>query len=169
VLAAGAHSRPFAAKLGARVPLDVERGYHAMLPAPRLELPAQMIDGEGKYALTSMAGGLRLAGTVEFGGLEAPPNYARAEQLVANARRLLPELDARDPTYWMGFRPSLPDGLPVIGAAPASPRAIFAFGHAHLGLTLAATTAGIVADLVAGRSPAIDLTPYSPTRYSGWF
>ena len=169
VLAAGAHSRPFAAKLGARVPLDVERGYHAMLPAPRLELPAQMIDGEGKYALTSMAGGLRLAGTVEFGGLEAPPNYARAEQLVANARRLLPDLDARDPTYWMGFRPSLPDGLPVIGAAPASPRAILAFGHAHLGLTLAATTAGIVADLVAGRSPAIDLTPYSPTRYSGWF
>ncbi|MBL8832535.1 MAG: FAD-binding oxidoreductase [Rhodospirillales bacterium] len=169
VLAAGAHSKPFAAKLGARVPLDVERGYHAMLPAPGFELPAQMIDGEGKYALTSMVGGLRLAGTVELGGMEAPPNYARAERLVANARRLLPALDARDATYWMGFRPSLPDGLPVIGLAPASPRAVLAFGHAHLGITLAAPTAGIVADLVAGRAPAVDLTPYSPTRYSGWF
>ncbi|MBI3503249.1 MAG: FAD-dependent oxidoreductase [Proteobacteria bacterium] len=169
VLAAGAHSRPFAAKLGARVPLDVERGYHAMLPTPGLELPAQMIDGEGKYALTTMTGGLRLAGTVEFGGLDLAPDYARAERLVANARRLLPGLDARDATYWMGFRPSLPDGLPVIGRAPASLRAILAFGHAHLGITLAAATAGIVADLVAGRPDRIDLAPYSPTRYSGWF
>ncbi len=168
VLAAGAHSRPFAAKLGARVPLDVERGYHAMLPTPGLELPAQMIDGEGKYALTSMTGGLRLAGTVEFGGLDLPPNYARAEQLVANARRLLPGLDTGNPSFWMGFRPSLPDGLPVIGLAPASRRAILAFAHSHLGITLAATTAGLVADLVAGRPARIDLAPYSPTRYSSW-
>lgn len=166
VLACGAHSKPLAARLGARVPLDVERGYHAMLPTPGLELPAQLLDGEGKYALTSMNGGLRLAGTVELGGLKLPPNYARARQLVANAQRLLPGLDPSNPSYWMGFRPSLPDGLPVIGFAPASQRAVLAFGHAHIGLTLAPMTAAIVADLVAGRTSRVDLAPFSPTRYA---
>ena len=166
VLACGAHSKPLAARLGARVPLDVERGYHAMLPTPGLELPAQLLDGEGKYALTSMNGGLRLAGTVELGGLKLPPNHARARQLVANAQRLLPGLDASNPSYWMGFRPSLPDGLPVIGFAPASQRAVLAFGHAHIGLTLAPMTAAIVADLVAGRTSRVDLAPFSPTRYA---
>jgi len=166
VLAAGAHSKPFAAALGAKLPLDVERGYHAMLPHPGLELPAQLIDGEGKYAVTSMAGGLRLAGTVELGGRDLPPDYRRAQQLIVNAKRLMPTLDARDPRVWMGFRPSLPDGLPVLGPAPATARAIFAFGHAHLGVTLAAKTAGIVADLIAGKAPQIDLSPYSPLRYA---
>ncbi|MCZ8311245.1 MAG: FAD-dependent oxidoreductase [Magnetospirillum sp.] len=166
VLAAGAHSKPFAAALGAKVPLDVERGYHAMLPRPGLELPAQLIDGEGKYAVTSMAGGLRLAGTVELAGLDLPPDYRRAEQLIASAKRLMPALDASDPSLWMGFRPSLPDGLPVLGPAPATSRAVFAFGHAHLGVTLAAKTASIVADLVAGKTPPIDLSPFSPLRYA---
>ncbi len=166
VLACGAHSKPLAARLGARVPLDVERGYHAMLPTPGLELPAQLLDGEGKYALTSMNGGLRLAGTVELGGLKLPPNHARARQLVANAQRLLPGLDPRNPSYWMGFRPSLPDGLPVIGFAPKCRRAVLAFGHAHIGLTLAPVTAAIVADLVAGRTSRVDLAPFSPTRYA---
>ena len=165
VLACGAHSKELAMRLGARVPLDVERGYHAMLPTPGVELPAQLLDGEGKYALTSMHGGLRLAGTVELGGLALPPNYARARQLVAHARRLLPGLDTSDPGYWMGFRPSLPDGLPVIGYAPASDRAILAFGHAHIGMTLAPVTAAIVADLLAGRRSSLDLAPFSPTRY----
>lgn len=165
VLATGAHSKVLAAKLGARVPLDVERGYHAVLPEPGVELPAQMIDGEGKYALTSMAMGLRLAGTVEFAGIEAPPDHSRADMLVRAAKRLLPDLRTDGATRWMGCRPSLPDGLPVIGAAPASPRAILAFGHAHLGLTLAAKTAAIVAALAAGRAPDTDLSPYSPTRF----
>lgn len=169
VLCAGAHSRPLARKLGARVPLDVERGYHAMLPDPGIDLPAQMIDGEGKYALTSMPGGLRVAGTVEFAGLDAPPDWRRAERLMANARRLLPDLRVRDPAFWMGFRPSLPDGLPIIGPAPADKRAIFAFGHAHLGITLAAITASLVAELVAGRAPRIDLAPYAADRFHSWF
>jgi D-amino-acid dehydrogenase len=166
VLAGGAHSKTLAARLGARVPLDVERGYHAMLPAPGLQLPAQLLDGEGKYALTSMQGGLRLAGTVELGGLALPPNYERAHQLVEHARRLLPGLGTSDPSYWMGFRPSLPDGLPVIGFAPASSRAVFAFGHAHIGMTLAPVTAAIVLDLLSGRPASVDLKPFSPTRYA---
>jgi glycine/D-amino acid oxidase-like deaminating enzyme len=165
VLACGAHSRSLAIRLGVRVPLDVERGYHAMLPRPGVELPAQLLDGEGKYALTSMSGGLRLAGTVELGGLALPPDPARSLQLIAHARRLLPDLDASDPRYWMGFRPSLPDGLPVIGFASASARAILAFGHAHIGMTLAPVTAAIVADLLAGRPSKLDLAPFSPTRY----
>jgi D-amino-acid dehydrogenase len=169
VLCAGAYSRPLARKLGADVPLDVERGYHAMLADPDIELPAQMIDGEGKYALTSMRGGLRVAGTVEFAGLDAAPDWRRAERLVSHAKRLLPGLRVRDPTFWMGFRPSLPDGLPVIGAAPADKRAILAFGHAHLGITLAAITASLVVDLVAGKTPRIDLTPYAAERFRSWF
>jgi D-hydroxyproline dehydrogenase len=168
VLCAGAFSKPLAARLGARVPLDVERGYHAMLPAPGLELPAQMIDGEGKYALTSIAGGLRLAGTVEFAGLEAPPDMRRAERLIANAQALLPGLNAEGASFWMGFRPSLPDGLPIIDRAPSDPRAIFAFGHAHLGVTLAAITARIVAALVEGASPGVELGPYRADRFRMW-
>lgn len=165
VLACGAHSKALAARLGARVPLDVERGYHAMLPTPGLELPAQLLDGEGKYALTSMHAGLRLAGTVELGGLALPANPARARQLVDHARRLLPGLNTADPSYWMGFRPSLPDSLPVIGHAPASERAILAFGHAHIGMTLAPVTAALVRDLLSQRRASVDLAPFSPTRY----
>jgi D-amino-acid dehydrogenase len=168
VLCAGAFSKSLAARLGARVPLDVERGYHATLPNPGIDLPAQMIDGEGKYALTSMAGGLRLAGTVEFAGLDAPPDMRRAERLIANATSMLPDLNAEGASLWMGFRPSLPDGLPVIGLAPADPRAIFAFGHAHLGVTLAAITARIVAALADGRAPGVDLGPYRADRFRMW-
>ena len=166
VLACGAHSKALAAQLGARVPLDVERGYHAMLPTPGLELPTQLLDGEGKYALTSMRDGLRLAGTVELGGLKLAPNYARAKQLLTHAKRLLPDLDLSNPAYWMGFRPSLPDGLPVIGFAPDSKRAVLAFGHAHIGMTLAPVTANIVADLLAGRQSSFDIKPFSPSRYA---
>jgi D-amino-acid dehydrogenase len=165
VLCAGAYSKKLAARLGARLPLDDERGYHAMLPAPGLELPAQTIDGEGKYALTSMARGLRLAGTVEFAGLDAPPDLRRAERLIQCAKTLLPGLNAEGAALWMGFRPSLPDGLPVIGPAPGNARAIFAFGHAHLGVTLAAITARIVAALAEGRAARVDLGPYRADRF----
>lgn len=165
VLCAGAFSKRLAARLGARVPLDVERGYHAMLPSPGVDIPAQIIDGEGKYALTSMAGGLRLAGTVEFAGLDAAPDMRRAERLIANARALLPGLNAERASFWMGFRPSLPDGLPVIGPAPAAPRAIFAFGHAHLGVTLAAITARIVTAMVEGSASGVELGPYRADRF----
>lgn len=168
VLCAGAFSKPLAARLGAKVPLDVERGYHAMLPSPGLELPAQMIDGENKSALTSMAGGLRLAGTVEFAGLKAAPDMRRAERLIANAKTMLPGLNAEGAQFWMGFRPSLPDGLPIIDRAPADSRAIFAFGHAHLGVTLAAITARIVASLAEGKSPGVDLGPYRADRFRMW-
>jgi D-amino-acid dehydrogenase len=114
--------------------------------------------------------GLRLAGQVELAGLHAAPNWQRAEVLKAFARRVYPDLPEDLPAsqvkVWMGHRPSTPDGLPCIGPASGCPDVIHAFGHGHVGLTAGAATARLVADLIAGKSPAIDPTPYSPARFS---
>ena len=98
-------------------------------------------------------------------GLKRPPNYARADALLKKAKTFLPGLKAEGGARWMGFRPSLPDSLPVIGPARADARVTYAFGHGHLGLTQAAGTAEIVADLVTGQAPAIDTSPYHATRF----
>ncbi len=165
IVAAGAHSAPLAATLGARVPLDTERGYHVMLAAPSAMPALPVMSGTGKFYATPMEGGLRVAGTVEFAGLDAPPDWARTAPLLDGARALFPGLRHGAVTRWMGHRPSLPDTLPVIGGAPAAGNAWFAFGHGHTGLTAAAPTARLIADLVAARAPAIDVTPYRATRF----
>ena len=112
-----------------------------------------------------MTHGIRLAGTAELASLDAPPNYRRSRMLGRMAQKFVPDLKLDDAEEWMGFRPSMPDSLPVIGAAPGSDRAFFAFGHGHLGLTLGAVTGRIVADLVAGRDSEIDRTPYRADRF----
>ena len=112
-----------------------------------------------------MEDGLRIAGTVELAGLEAPPNFARADALLAGATRLLPGLRHGKVDRWMGHRPSLPDSMPVIGRSSRIANAFFAFGHGHVGLTAAAPTGEIVASLVAGRSPNIDIAPFSADRF----
>ncbi len=164
VLAAGAHSRALAAQAGDRVPLDTERGYHVEwdMAAPRLSRPA-CPTARGFY-LCPMAGRLRVAGTVELGGLTAPPSPHRIARLVDGARAIFPDLGppSRD---WMGLRPSVPDSLPVIGPSRGGAEVIHAFGHGHLGVTLAPATARIVAALVAGRVPDIALSPYRPARF----
>jgi D-amino-acid dehydrogenase len=165
VVAAGAHSGPLAALAGARVPLTTERGYHVMLEAPSVAPKLPVMCGEGKYYATPMEEGLRVAGTVELASLDASPDWKRADVLLAGVRELVPGLRHGAVTRWMGHRPSLPDSLPVIGRAPRFTNAFFAFGHGHVGLTAAAPTADIVADLVAGRAPAIDVTPYSAERF----
>ena len=165
VLAAGAHSKTLARRLGAKVPLDTERGYHAMLPDPGISLKVPVISGDFHCAMTPMDGGLRVGGSVELAGVDAPPNYARADKLVSVAKRVLPGLNDAGVTRWMGRRPSMPDSLPVIGPSPRVPNAFFAFGHGMLGLTHGALTGRIVADLVAGRAPPLDLTPYRPERF----
>lgn len=165
VLAAGAHSKRLAARMGARTPLETERGYHVMLPRPGLALRRPVIAIDGGFAITPMADGVRLAGTVELGGLDAPASGARADLIAARARAVVPGLDTTGATRWMGLRPSLPDSLPVIGRSPRHPAMYFAFGHGHLGATLAAITGRCIAALAAGRPPPIDLAPYRPERF----
>jgi D-amino-acid dehydrogenase len=166
VIAAGAHSRPLCAQLGSDVPLETERGYHAMLASAGIAPHMPVASGEGKYFVTPMEEGLRIAGTVELAGLGAPPDYRRADALVDKAKRLLPALSASNVERWMGHRPSLPDSLPVIGRSRQGANAFLAFGHGHVGLTAAAPTGEIVADLVAGRTPFMDVSPFSAARFS---
>lgn len=102
---------------------------------------------------------------MELGGLKLPPNFRRSEAMLKKAQAFLPGLKPQGGVQWMGFRPSLPDSLPAIGAARATPHIIHAFGHGHLGLTQSAGTARIVADLLTGQRPAIDITSFSPQRF----
>ena len=169
VIAAGAWSKPLAASVGDAVPLDTERGYNVTLPAGQLGLTLPvMYEGQG-FVTTPLDSGDRIGGSVEFAGLEAPPNYARVDAILGRARRFLPDADLSGGTRWMGFRPSIPDSLPVISTASRDPRIVHAFGHGHYGLTQAAASAEIVADLVAGRAPSIDPAPYSVTRFARRF
>lgn len=165
VLAAGAHSHLIAHSLGDRIPLETERGYNTTLPADAFDLRLQITFGGHGFVISRLSTGIRVGGAVELGGLRLPPNYRRAEAMLKKAQSFLPGLRATGGTQWMGFRPSLPDSLPAIGASRASPRVIHAFGHGHLGLTQSAGTARLVADLVTGKPPAIDLTPFSPQRF----
>lgn len=166
VIAAGAWSARLALQVGNRVPLETERGYHMMLSkgSERL-LSRPVMNGDLFFVLSPMADGIRMTSQVEIAGVDAPPCYGRIRKLLPEARRMLPELNATETSVWMGCRPSLPDSLPVIGASKASPNVLFAFGHQHLGLTLAAATALVISHLVAGRDPGFDLDPYRPGRY----
>jgi D-amino-acid dehydrogenase len=169
VIAAGAWSKPLAASVGDAVPLDTERGYNVTLPAGQLGLTRPvMYEGQG-FVTTPLDSGDRIGGSVEFAGLEAPPNYARVDAILGRARRFLPDADLSGGTRWMGFRPSIPDSLPVISTASRDVRIVHAFGHGHYGLTQAAASAEIVADLIAGRAPSIDPAPYSVTRFARRF
>lgn len=164
VIAAGAHSRALARQAGDRIPLDTERGYHVEwdMAEPLLSRPT-CPTARGFY-FCPMAGRLRVAGTVELGGLRLPPSPHRIARLVDGARTFFPDLGKPD-RDWMGFRPSLPDSLPVIGPSQGGAEVIHAFGHGHLGVTMAPVTARIVADLLADRPPPLDITPYRPGRF----
>lgn len=169
IVCAGAHSKPLAAALGDRVPLETERGYHLMIRDPEIMPRIPTADGDGKFVATPMQLGLRFAGTVELAGLDAPPNWERARILLEQGRRMLPGLAKEHAeeriSVWMGHRPSLPDSLPVIGPSRASPDVIYAFGHGHVGMTAAPMTGKIVADLVAGRPAPIDIAPFAASRF----
>ncbi|HLQ20369.1 MAG TPA: FAD-dependent oxidoreductase, partial [Tabrizicola sp.] len=164
VIAAGAHSRDLARQAGDRIPLDTERGYHVEwdMAEPLLSRPS-CPTARGFY-FCPMAGRLRVAGTVELGGLTLPPSPHRIARLVEGARAFFPDLPQPDRS-WMGFRPSIPDSLPVIGTSRGGDEVILAFGHGHLGVTLAPVTARIVSDLVAGRDPGRAAVNCQPTRF----
>ena len=165
VVACGAWSKKLAAGLGDAVPLDTERGYNITVPDPGIKLGRfVMLPGHG-FVLSPLSTGLRMGGAVEFGGLDLAPNWARVDAMIAKASKLFPRLNASEGRRWMGFRPSLPDSLPVIGPSRVSSRVIYAFGHAHHGLTQSATTGELVAALVLGENPATDLAPFSAQRF----
>ena len=165
VLAAGVFSRPFARELGIPVPLESARGYHLMLPEESVRLNGPVLDGKRHFAVTPMAGGVRLAGMVELASIEAPPNYERARMLLPLAQDMLPALQGAQAQPWMGHRPATPDSLPVIERSRRYPNTFFAFGHGQLGLTMGAITGLLIADLACGRPPRIDLAPYRSDRF----
>ena len=165
LIACGAHSAKLTAALtGKQVPLDTERGYHLMLPHEQQRLPFAVTSLERKFIMTPMTGGLRLAGTVEFAGLDRPANMQRAWQFHRLSKGLFQhDLSDSEATPWMGFRPSLPDSLPIIDRV-CEGKVLLAFGHQHLGLTQAAVTAEWVGQLAAGeRVP--ELQPYRLDRF----
>ncbi|MFN3547410.1 MAG: NAD(P)/FAD-dependent oxidoreductase [Mesorhizobium sp.] len=165
VIAAGAWSHRLARQLGERIPLETERGYNTTLPVDAFDVRRQLIFSGHGFVITPLETGLRIGGAVELAGLDAPPNYARSKAMLEKAKRFLPGLRGDGGREWMGYRPSLPDSLPVIGRASRSGNVFYAFGHGHLGLTQAAATARLIADLVSGKPSTIDLSPFSPKRF----
>ena len=167
VLAAGAWSANLMAPLGIRVPLESQRGYHIMLTDPGVMPRRPLVPADRKAFLTPMEDGLRIAGTVEFGGTETSPNPARAALLLEDLAKVYPQADTRGAKpHWMGHRPCLPDSLPVVGPVKAWPGLWCAFGHGHLGLTASAPTAALLAAAMLGPKPNSDLTPYGIERFA---
>ncbi len=165
VLSCGAWSKSLAAQLGYVVPLDTERGYHITLPGvvPCFSVPIASF--ERKVIMTPMLCGLRMTGTVEFGGLDLPPDPKRFALLKRHMKALVGDIPVENASNWMGFRPSLPDHLPVLGRVRDGRNLYFAFGHQHLGLTLSGVTARIIAAQVMGRDPGIDLAAFAANRF----
>ena len=165
VLAGGAWSMRIAKGGCEELPLDTERGYHVLFSesAELLNRPVGFADA-GFY-MTPMYQGLRAAGTVELGGLNAPPNPERLSYIERRVRQALPDAGPVSDT-WLGFRPTLPDSLPVIGRSKHNPNLILAFGHHHLGLTLGGITGKLVSEIAAGAIPSLDVTPFRPDRFS---
>jgi D-amino-acid dehydrogenase len=169
ILAAGAWSKHLAKQLGDSVPLDTERGYHVVLRDPEIMPRRPVSSADGKFFATPMEMGLRVAGTVEFAGLDAPPDWRRSRMLLRQAQDMFPAL-ARDIgderiSQWMGFRPSMPDSLPVIGPSRRHRNVLHAFGHGHVGLIGGAMTGRIIAALVDGVAPPIDIAPFKVERF----
>lgn len=164
VVAAGARSGKLARQLGAKVVLDAERGYHVMLPTPEKSVGNYVQLAERKFSLSQHESGIRMTALVELASVDAPPDYRRIRSLLPMAQTALPGLSIEEQSIWMGPRPSTPDNVPVIGRSPVHDSVYFAFGHSHLGMTMAPATGRIIADLVAGRDPGLDMAPYTPVR-----
>jgi len=165
VVAAGVPTRFIARALGEPIPLETERGYHTQIMAPGIAMRHSIIWPARAFMVTPTAGGIRVGGNVELAGLDAPPDYRRPRVLVRHAQRALPGLKVEDATDWMGHRPSLPDTIPIISASSRLPGVWYATGHGHLGLTYSATTARLIADMIGGIAPSLDMTPYRINRY----
>ena len=166
VIAAGAWSARLAAKLGCRIPLETERGYHATIPGVSGFCTRPIMDVNNSTIVTPMASGLRIAGTVEIAGVDAPPDYRRAKALLTHYHSMFSHPPVGEPTYWMGCRPSLPDSIPIIDRVEGLPNVILAFGHGHLGMTGAPATARIVRDLFLDRPINMDISAFRASRFA---
>lgn len=166
VIATGAWSRPLAKALGIDVPLESERGYHVELWEPSATPSAPVMFAAGKFVATPMEGRIRVAGLVEFGGLDAPPSRAPFRLLMNGIRRYLPGVRWRETREWMGHRPAPADSLPLIGPVPGVAGAYLGFGHHHIGLTAGPRTGRLLAGLVLGRSTNVDIEAYAPARFA---
>lgn len=168
VVAAGAWSRKLASMLGCNIPLDTERGYHVMLDvsACKTRLHHPLYWAEKSIVIAPMGDLLRVTSSVEFAGLQGAPDFDLVLRCVPDVQKLLPGARPIPNSAWLGFRPSLPDSIPVIGSVPAVENAILAFGHGHLGLTLGPITGKLVGSLLDDESPPLSLAPFSPGRFS---
>ncbi len=170
VISAGARSKPLARAAGDRVFLETERGYHVSIVHPGTGPRHPIMPSDTHTATTWTRHGLRVAGQVELAGLDAAPDWRRADILRDYAFRAWPgiprDLPAERIKYWMGHRPSTPDGLPCIGLASGSPDIVHAYGHGHIGLAAGAVTGRLAADLLSGKPPPIDPAPYAPQRFT---
>ncbi len=165
VVASGAFSKQFTDQLGEKIPLDTERGYHVHFKGQERLISRPVIFLDRGFGMTPMNQGLRAVGTVELGGTENPLSKKRIEYIIRCAKELLPQLGAHE-DEWLGFRPTLPDFLPILGPSLKNKNIIYAFGHQHLGWTLGAITGKIVSGIVAGEKTNLDLSPYSSKRFN---
>ncbi len=167
VLASGVWSRRLAERLGHTVPMEAERGYHMMLENPSHRPPIPYMVADAKFAVTPMEAGIRCAGLVEFAGVDAPARMERTALFERRIRSLYPSLEWEGVRTWMGRRPSTPDSLPLIGESTRARGIWFGFGAQHVGLTSGPKTGRLLADMIAGRRPNVDMTPYAPDRFDG--
>ncbi len=166
VIAAGLGARVLCRHLGVRVPLAAEMGYHLRFPGSEARLSAPVAAAESGFIVAPMDGHLRSAGTVDMACREAAPDRRQVHRLRSETARLFRERLPEPLDAWRGSRPILPDFLPAIGALPGKPRILAAFGHQHIGLTTAAVTGAIIRDLILGQTPALDIAPYDPGRFT---
>ena len=165
VIASGAFSKQLTDQLGENIPLDTERGYHVHFKNKEHLISRPVIFLDRGFGMTPMNQGLRAVGTVELGGLDNPLSKKRIDYVVKCAKELLPQLGDHD-DEWLGFRPTLPDFLPILGPSLKNKNIIYAFGHQHLGWTLGAITGKIISGIVAGEKTNLDLSPYSSKRFN---
>ena len=165
VIACGAFSKKLTDDLGEKIPLDTERGYHVHFKNCDHLLSRPVIFQNRGFGVTPMEQGLRVVGTVEFGGLDNPLSKSRIKNLINNAKYMFGELPDHE-DEWLGFRPTLPDFLPVMGPSSKHKNVFYCFGHHHLGWTLGPISGKIVAGMIAEENTNLNLTPYSPVRFS---
>jgi D-hydroxyproline dehydrogenase len=165
VIACGAFSKKLTDLFAEKIPLETERGYHIHFKGYDHLLSRPVIFLNRGFAITPMEQGLRVVGTVEFGGLENPPSKKRILNLANNAKYLFPDLKEHQ-DEWLGFRPTLPDFLPIIGPSKNHKNLFYSFGHHHLGWTLGAISGKIISGMIAGENTNLDLTPYNSQRFN---